>query len=204
MKMPTSARGITNNFTLAAARRRARGFTLLEILVVVAIIAVFVGVAVLSTDLVAFDRRLEQQARRLESVLRYAGEEALLQTVDYGLLFDETGYRFVYFDQTVVPPVWRLLQSEILAPYQLEDDMEFALTIDDAEVDLDPADLILPVDESEDGLPPPYPPPHVMLLSSGEVTPFELEFLRISEPFEPGFELAVAFDGGSEVRRGEL
>ena len=202
--MPTSARGTTSNRALIFGRAGQRGFSLLEILVVVAIIAIFVGVAVLSTDLVAFERRLQQQAVRFSTLLRYAGEEALMQTTDYGILFDETGYRFLYLDQTVVPSAWRLLQSEILAPYQLEDDMEFVLWLDDAEVELDPAELLVPAGETEDGLPPPYPPPHVMLLSSGEVTPFELEFLRSSELLEPGFVLAVAFDGRSEIRRSEF
>lgn len=201
--MPISGPGTCSELALSRQPARQRGFSLLEILVVVAIIAIFVGVAVLSTDLVAFDRRLQQQAVRLETLIRYASEEALLQTVDYGILFDETGYRFVYLDQTVNPAAWRLLPSEILAPHQLEDDMVFDLKIDDTEVELEPAELILPVSEAEDGTPPPYPPPHVMVISSGEITPFEIRILRASDVLDPGILLAVTFDGRSEVRFSE-
>ena len=80
--------------------------------------------------------------------------------------------------------------------------MLISLKIDDREVVLETEFEAFPrqmsrelTEEDLDEL----PDPQIVILSSGEVTPFQLEFLRESEIFEPGILLNVAFDGESEV-----
>lgn len=202
--MPISAPGISDSRELSRRRRQSRGFSLLEVLVVVAIVGIFVGVTVLSTDLVSFERRLEQEARRLGTVISFATDEALLQSQDFGLLICADGYHFFIYDYEIedwVPYAVRPFEEQLL-----DEDMLLELRIDDTEVVLEttaeafPRQWSLPL--SEDDLEQ-MPDPQIVMLSSGEITPFQLEFLRESEPFDPGMMLSVAFDGEYEVARSD-
>ena len=48
------------------------------------------------------------------------------------------------------------------------------------------------------------PEPQIFILSSGEITPFQLELLRESDPLAPGMTLNMAFNGDSEVSASEF
>lgn len=70
-----------------------RGFTLLEILVVVVIIGVLAGAVVLSIDS-GSARQLERESNRFSALLRQACEQAELGGRDIGVLMLEDGYGF--------------------------------------------------------------------------------------------------------------
>jgi general secretion pathway protein H len=198
---PISATGISSSRHRQRRRRSSTGFTLLELLVVVTIIGVFIGVVMLSTDIVGFERKLEQEANRLRNLLMLVQEESLLQSRDYGLLFTQGTYRFYLFDDAqtawVVPA-----DDRLLAPRSLERGMQLELWIDGLNVPLQEEFV---AELAED------PGPQVIISSSGEMTPFELELVR--DDFELGVAgatnaekatLAVEFDGSMEVSRGAL
>ena len=184
---------------------QASGFTLLEILVVVVIIGIFVGIATLSTDFVDFDRKMSQEARRLESLLQLASEEALLQSQDYGLRFFAGGYEFFVFDHA--DQSWQPIEGDRVFQLRELDRMTLELKVEGSDVELD-AERAMPslseTDEAdadaadedageEDA--PLFPTPQVVIFSSGEFTPFELTILNAAEPFEPGIVVDVEFDG---------
>ena len=75
-----------------------RGFTLLEILVVIVIIGVMVAMVTLSFNVLGSDRETAEETRRFWAVLRQAREEAEMQAIDIAVFVGATEYEFLRFD----------------------------------------------------------------------------------------------------------
>ena len=181
--MPTSATGIWTNLHIPV---RSRGFTLLELLVVVLIIGLFAGAAVLSLGVLGNDRDLKREALRLHSLMELVHEEALMQGRDFGVLFSGSSYRFLIFDYQ--SGAWtEPTNDNFLRERQLPEPLKLALRLDDRDVSLE-ENLTDATDTEE---------PQIMVLSSGEMTPFEAAFSRDPEPGE--FRLTGEFNGAIEV-----
>jgi len=182
--MPTSGTGIYRSRPAPALEA---GFSLLELLVVVMIIGLLVRAVTLSWDVLGNDREIEQETARLRGVIDLLHEEALMQSRDYGVMFTATGYRFYVYDyrelKWVEPPRDRLLEQHALYPQ-----LSMALVLDGREVQLMPDFDSQDVENAE---------PQVMLLSSGEVTPFTLEMTR--EGLDGRFELTAEIGGKLNV-----
>jgi general secretion pathway protein H len=153
-----------------------RGFTLLELLVVLVVVGVMVSMAVLSFGVLGRDRQSEDEARRFWTVLQQAREEAELQVEDIGIFMSEDSYEFLRFNSR--KDEWELIEfDELFAQRSLPEGLRFRLRLESREVVLKPT---LPErgDKDENKK---YPP-HVMVLSSGDVMPFELEIEREGAP----------------------
>jgi general secretion pathway protein H len=156
--MPTSATG-TSATRLTASGGRARGFTLIEILVVVAIIAVISVGVLLSVNLTGRDHDLETESDRLLALFNYAREQAELQTREYGVRFDDDGYEFLTYDNR--RGLWRdVTEDDALIPRKLPDGLDVKLT-----VEARPVVLKRPAD-------PKTKTPQVMIFSNGDLTTF--------------------------------
>ncbi len=149
------------------AQGRSRGFTLIELMVVVIIVGLLVTFAVISMGDTAA-RRLEEETTRFASLLRLAADEAVLNIKDIGLEIDEQSYSFFVFDdqlRTWIP----IDDTPTLRTRQMKDGIRMELYMDDLEMEL--VGKTDPEDEEADP-----PSPQVLMLSSGEITPFELRF----------------------------
>jgi general secretion pathway protein H len=184
--MPISVTGICSR---AGSRAAARGFTLLELLVVVTIIGILAGAVVLSLGSLGNDREIEQETGRLRSLLNLLHEESLMQSRDYGVMFTATGYRFYIYDYTKLGWV-EPLDDRLLEPYHLKPQLDIALVLDGREVAL----LRDFKDQDVD-----KPDPQVMVLSSGELTPFTVEMSR--EGRDGRFVLTGELDGTFKVEQ---
>lgn len=155
------------------ARHAARGFTLLEVMVVMLIVAVLAAIAV--PNLFAGKSRgkdLEREAAMLSFRLLAAQDDAMLYGEEYGLVFSDDGYRFVRWNAAA-------FRFEALPPARAWGQRAFedAVTVSAAADAGDPV-LVWPAkpEGNEDTASAPDWQPSVYVLSSGEVTPFSAVF----------------------------
>lgn len=135
---------------------RARGFSLVEILVVVLIIALMTGVAVLSLSL-SSAHPVRDRAEQFAQLLRVASEEASMQGENLALGFWTRGWRFYVLRGGMA---WQPLNGdELLRPVTLPEDYALTLSLQGQQVQLEREDKTKP---------------QVFLLASGEMEPFEL------------------------------
>ena len=63
---------------------RSKGFTLIEILVVLVIMAIVISIAVLSINTTGRDTQLDEESRRIQGLVDILHERALLEGRDFG------------------------------------------------------------------------------------------------------------------------
>ncbi|GAB3375866.1 GspH/FimT family protein [Azotobacter armeniacus] len=137
-----------------SATSHARGFTLLEVMLVMAILgmlAVTVSLALPDSS----QQRLESDARRLKAQIGLAVEQAIYRNRDYGLLVGDDSYRFYQYQNTR----WVPLEADSrLAAYALNDKTVLQLRMAGQPVDTDRR-------RTE---------PQIFIASDGQVSEFEL------------------------------
>jgi general secretion pathway protein H len=153
--MTTSATGLCSK---PAIRRLPAGFTLLEVLVVVLIIGIVLTFAVLA---IGGDRRaedLERESRQFAELLRLGSEQAVLRGEEWAVQIEPEEYRFLVY----VKDAWQLLEAdELFRPRELAEDTRLELELEGREVELETRE---------------EPKPTLILLSSGELSPFVAQF----------------------------
>jgi general secretion pathway protein H len=149
---------------------RSKGFTLVEILVVLVIMAVVISIAVLSVNVTGRDSQLDEESQRIQGLIGLLHERALLEGRDFGLRIEPTAYEFVVYDPR--RDRWMMLdQEQEYRHRQLPKGISFLLQLDSQTVVIKAIDRTLSSD-----LPPPGP--QVAIAASGEGTPFRLTLLR--------------------------
>jgi general secretion pathway protein H len=152
---------------------RARGFTLVEILVVVVIIAIVSAGAVLSLSVLGHDDQLDTERDRLVDLIDYARDQASLQTRELGLYCTLDGYRFLVFDP--LTNLWKdVREDDALRPRQLPDGIQIRLSVEAHEVVLKTSAQARKASETDAQ----NYKPQVMIFSNGDLTSFELELER--------------------------
>jgi general secretion pathway protein H len=178
---------------------RSAGFTLIEIMVGLMIIAIIITLATLNLGLLGDDRRIEDQVRKLSTIIELTSEEAQMQGRDFGLEFLYSGYRFLEFDPIL--EVWiEIGDDDLLAARQLDEGLEFELILEDRRIQLlaEAKETEQDEDSNERDLTNDYLP-HVLIMSSGDISPFELEVVRLSD--QTSIRLTANLAGVLEIVR---
>jgi general secretion pathway protein H len=149
---------------------RSKGFTLVEILVVVVIMAIVISLAVLSIGTTGRDAQLDEESRRIEGLVGLLHERALLEGRDFGLRIEPTAYEFVVYDSR--RDRWMTFDQEHEFRHRdLPKGVSFQLELDSHVVVLKPLDRNLTSNTAP-------PAPQLAIAASGEGTPFRLTLLR--------------------------
>ena len=162
-------------------RRRASGFSLIELLVVISVIGIITSMVLLSLGVLRDDRQLRTEARRISSLLELAQDEAVMQGREFGLEVMASSFRFVEYDAFQLRWV-ELVGDDMFRFRQLPEDIEFDLLLEGQIIMLgmDPQQIEDP-DSKDVRISTEAYAPHVLIFSSGESTPFELQIVNRSE-----------------------
>jgi general secretion pathway protein H len=164
----------------ATARAFGRGFTLIEITIVMVIIAILAGLITLSIGNRSADEHLQMEAQRLQQLVDLASEQAQLRSQQIGLELGAHEYRFLLLGKD---RKWTVYTSDgSLRPRKLPAGYRIAIRVDDHDLpssrraDRDDDD---PGSDSSDKK---KPEPQVMIYSSGEMTIFTVRLSVTGDP----------------------
>lgn len=169
-------------------RSAERGFTLLEVMLVLLLMGLTAGYVVFNALSTNPSEQLEREVHRLQVVLDMASDFAVLNQQQLGVFFDEENrsYTFMILDNE---DNWQFIEDNpVYEPITLTEPFTFKLTLDDlpwqsqdrlferelfdSTLSVNDKDIQIGEDEEEE----PPPPPQILILSSGEITPFSLVF----------------------------
>ena len=180
-------------------RQLQRGFTLIEIMVVVIIVATVVSIALLSVGVGGDDNELDKERRRLTTLIEMVQDDATMQGREFGVELMTSSYRFVEFDP--LTRQWAEVPGDELYRLRfLPEGIEFSLYIDDKQISLeeDPQQIDDPSKPmSSSGIE--HYLPHLFVFASGESSVYEI---RLRRPQTDG-ELIMRGDMLGQIRFGE-
>lgn len=156
----------------------SRGFTLIEILVVVVIIAIVATAMMLSVGITGRDGPLEKESERLTALVNYARDKAELQTHEYGLFLHDNDYEFLTYDARKA--LWRSVEEDdALRQRELPGGLTLRLIVEGRPVVLKRAQEEKKAkDKEEQERIDRERVPHIMIFSNGDITPFKLTVER--------------------------
>lgn len=193
--------------------KRVNGFTLLELLVVVVVVAILFTYTTLAIRSDSPEDTIKKEAQRMERLVQLALEEAILRGEEYGLEIFLDGYRFLRFTKNQWQP---LNEDRILRKRDLPLNMELEIRLEETEVVIDLAtdalskqkldlniDSELGSEDESDEDEKDKTKPQIYLLSSGEITPeFDVRFYILG--IETSYFVRGFFDGTLKAEKSEL
>lgn len=180
------------------SRACPRGFTLLEILVMLVVIGITISFVTLSIGVGGRPVELQTEAEKLTGMLQLALEESVLTGKPLGLRINETlerdGTHFVYEWSVLEQGTWQVLeQHPVLQDGQTAEGVELDLTLEGVDIKLQQENK---EDEDDSKLKEKYQP-DIFILQSGELTPFTL---HISNPELPGLVYRIKGNPAGALR----
>lgn len=144
--------------------RGNRGFTLIELMVVILLVGLLVSFAVLSVGGPSARQTQHEEARRILARMDLAREEAVMQARSLGVRFERDGYLFY----RLTDRQWRMLeQGGLLDPHELPEAVAIDVEIDGLDVELFGGDdRDEDEEDDEDAV-----RPQIFFLAGGEIVP---------------------------------
>ena len=172
----------TNVVIRGSVARRSRGFTLVEVLLVMAIIGMIAGAVALTLPSSSpSERSPKDLAITLKEQLQYAREHAMVRQQPLGLHVDNQGYRFLrWYDGQ-----WQTLDARGLKEVRWSDTLRWELELTEGNLmaqDESARQLLFQPDEDQEGAAEEEQEqeqeqplqPQILILPSGEMTGFSL------------------------------
>lgn len=141
--------------TINTTKTLSRGFTLIEIMVVMLIVSIMIAVVsvTLRRD---YQDLVDDEMKRFQTLVTLAKDEAVFRARSLAIGFQKNSYVFMVYTDNAK---WKALEDDQLRQYKMPKNIE--------------------LDILRDGLPLKYiekkaDKPQVFLFSTGEITPFEI------------------------------
>lgn len=159
---------------------KVKGFTLVELLVVIVLIGLMTSFVMLSTGSAGLEREMAEEAKRLHGLVKLAQEESIIQAKEIAMEMDKNEYSFLQQgDKKWVP-----LNEKVFRQRNLKNELELKL-------DMEAQPGIFKSDKT-DVL-------RIYFLSSGELTPFTIS-IKLKEHDYPYYRLTGEFNGTVELK----
>lgn len=154
-----------------------KGFTLIEILVVILIAGIVLGVTTLVPRSSGPAQVVQDESRRLQLLMEQARDRALLEGQEYGLSVTDDGYYWWHWSRE--DEAWRKYEDEQYEPHQFSDRIRVEVS--------EPVRSDLSDNEQK---------PSIVMFSDGLISPFQLNLYR-EEDQQHGIRLSS--DGLSAI-----
>ena len=182
--MATCEGAITGRVALVPVNR---GFTLVEVMITLVVVAVIAGMAMLSFGANPA-RELEREAARLQLLLQTLSDEAVMQGTEFALALPEQGYGFLYFDLEALR--WLPMEEPAYKSHTLAPDINLLIELEGESIESQQ----LRHQQTDGGSTESAQRPVLLLLSSGETTPFRIALSRAGAG-----QFTVSSDGVSGI-----
>ncbi|MBI3562652.1 MAG: type II secretion system minor pseudopilin GspH [Gammaproteobacteria bacterium] len=169
--------------------KTAAGFTLVELLVVLVMIGIILSVATLSISTGDISAQMDVEMRRIYALINLAREEAIIQGQEMALAVEPHEYGFETYETTDWQP---MDQDKMFRTRTLQVGMQLSLVADKSPLDLSNLN-----NAEADKKPAKPEPARVYILSSGEISPFELILRSSDESVQ--FRIRAGDDGKLEL-----
>ncbi len=167
--------------------QKQRGFTLLEVMLVLLLMGLAAGYVMFNAFGASKSDLLKSQAQRMQVLVDMASDYAVLNQQQLGIRIEEerSEYYFVYLDED---DEWQRIEGEkMYGTHPLPAFFTLTLNLDDLPWDVEDrlfdrslfdenlsvSDAGVDIGNEEDKK---LPPPQILIMSSGEITPFTLSF----------------------------
>jgi general secretion pathway protein H len=154
VRLPTSATGISIRKLELRRNASQQGFTLWELLIVVAIVAITISMVQLSVGLSDEDRDLKRVGKDLGKLFHLLNQEAVFESRNYAIWVQERGFTVLEYEEGD----WAPAEQSFFKRIKMSESQTSELIIEDRVIDIS--------SNTE-------PSPHILILSSGEMTAFE-------------------------------
>lgn len=172
---------------------RIQAFTLIEVMLVLVIMGFATSFVLFNAFSGSYEKDLEKQTKRFQVVFDLASDYAVLNQTELGLRIDKKKNTYMFMALNEEDKWIPIEDDKVMSSHELPEMFSLDLNLDnlpwveedslfdegvfDEEMSLDDAAVQIGNEEEKT-----FPPPQVLLLSSGEITPFSVTFI-----YEPQF-----------------